>query len=44
MHICRGVNGPNLVRISPSSTSAESCVYEWIMNNDVKVIVSLREH
>uniref|UniRef100_A0A914RYE3 START domain-containing protein n=1 Tax=Parascaris equorum TaxID=6256 RepID=A0A914RYE3_PAREQ len=32
----RGFNGPNLVRVSGSSTTPDTSVFEWMLSSDVK--------
>lgn len=32
----RGKNGPNIIRVSPSSYDSNSSYLEWIMNTDLK--------
>ncbi|VDN55121.1 unnamed protein product [Dracunculus medinensis] len=34
--IIRGYNGPNLIRVSKSLTSSKMCIFEWLIDNDVK--------
>lgn len=39
--IIRGYNGPNLIRVSKSLTSSKMCIFEWLIDNDVKVLFFL---